>query len=68
MALRFGGNGEDTRIELSFYAMIGKMTDEIATHMRKLYPGGDGFEIDGRQFSAWYAEDGIYLAGGNRAQ
>ena len=66
--LRFGGNGEDTRMELAFDAMIGKSADEIAAHMRKLYHGGNGFEIDGWLFSAWYAEDGIYLAGGNRAR
>ena len=68
MALRFGGNSENTRMELAFDAMIGKSADEIAAHMRKLYHGGNGFEIDGWLFSAWYAEDGIYLAGGNRAR
>lgn len=68
MALRFGGNSENTRMKLAFDAMIGKSADEIAAHMRKLYHGGNGFEIDGWLFSAWYAEDGIYLAGGNRAR
>ena len=55
-------------MKLAFDAMIGKSADEIAAHMRKLYHGGNGFEIDGWLFSAWYAEDGIYLAGGNRAR
>ncbi len=68
MALQYGGNSENTRMELTFDAMIGKSADEIAAHMRTLYHGGDGFEIDEWLFSAWYAEDGIYLAGGNRAR
>ena len=68
MTLQYGSNSENTRMELAFDAMIGKSADEIAAHMRKLYHGGNGFEIDGWLFSAWYAEDGIYLAGGNRAR
>ena len=66
--LRLGGNSEEIRKELAFDYRIGKSADEIAAHMRALYHGGDGFEIDGWRFSAWYAEDGIRLAGGSRAR
>ena len=66
--LRLGGNSEEIRKELAFDYGIGKSADEIAAHMRALYHGGDGFEIDGWRFSAWYAEDGIRLAGGSRAR
>ena len=49
-ALRFGGNGEDTRMELAFDAMIGKTNEEIALRMKTLYHDGNGFELDGRRF------------------
>lgn len=68
VVLRLGGNNEEIRMELAFDAMIDKPIDEIAAHMRTLYHGGDGFEIDGWRFSTWYAEDGIHLAGGSRAR
>ena len=68
VVLRFGGNNEEIRMELAFDAMIDKPIDEIAAHMRTLYHGGSGFELEGRRFSAWYADNGIYIAGGDRAR
>ena len=68
VVLRFGGNNEEIRMELTFDAIIDKPIDEIAAHMRTLYHGGSGFELEGRRFSAWYADNGIYIAGGDRAR
>ena len=68
VVLRLGGNNEEIRMELAFDAMIDKPIDEIAAHMRTLYHGGSGFELEGRRFSAWYADNGIYIAGGDRAR
>ncbi len=68
VVLRLGGNNEEIRMELAFDAMIDKSIDEIAAHMRTLYHGGSGFELEGRRFSAWYADNGIYIAGGDRAR
>lgn len=68
VVLRLGGNNEGIRMELAFDAMIDKPIDEIAAHMRTLYHGGSGFELEGRRFSAWYADNGIYIAGGDRAR
>ena len=48
-------------MELAFDAIIDKPIDEIAAHMRTLYRGGSGFELEGRRFSAWYADNGIYI-------
>ena len=67
-ALRFGGNGEDTRMELAFDAMIGKTNEEIALRMKTLYHDGNGFELDGRRFSVWFDPSGIQMAAGNRAR
>ena len=67
-ALRFGGNGEDTRMELAFDAMIGKTNEEIALRMKTLYHGGSGFELDGRHFSVWFDPSGIQMAAGDRAR
>ena len=52
VVLRLGGNNEEIRMELAFDAMIDKPIDEIAAHMRTLYHGGSGFELEGRRFSA----------------
>ena len=67
-ALRFGGNGEDTRMELAFDAMIGKTNEEISLRMKTLYHGGSGFELDGRRFSVWFDPSGIQMAAGDRAR
>ena len=67
-ALRFGGNGEDTRMELAFDAMIGKTNEEIALRMKTLYHDGSGFELDGRRFSVWFDPSGIQMAVGDRAR
>ena len=67
-ALRFGGNGEDTRMELAFDAMIGKTNEEIALRMKTLYHDGNGFELDGRHFSVWFDPSGIQMAAGDRAR
>ena len=67
-ALRFGGNGEDTRMELAFYTMIGKTNEEIALRMKTLYHDGSGFELDGRRFSVWFGPSGIQMAAGDRAR
>ena len=67
-ALRFGGNGEDTRMELAFDAMIGKTNEEIALRMKTLYHDGSGFELDGRRFSVWFDPSGIQIAAGDRAR
>ena len=67
-ALRFGGNGEDTRMELAFDAMIGKTNEETALRMKTLYHDGSGFELDGRRFSVWFDPSGIQIAAGDRAR
>ena len=67
-ALRFGGNGEDTRMELAFDAMIGKTNEETALRMKTLYHDGNGFELDGRHFSVWFDPSGIQMAAGDRAR
>ena len=67
-ALRFGGNGEDTRMELAFDAMIGKTNEEIALRMKTLYHDGNGFELDGWRFSVWFDPSGIQMAAGDRAR
>ena len=67
-ALRFGGNGEDTRMELAFDTMIGKTNEEIALRMKTLYHDGSGFELDGRRFSVWFDPSGIQMAAGDRAR
>ena len=67
-ALRFGGNGEDTRMELAFDAMIGKTNEEIALRMKTLYHDGNGFELDGRRFSVWFDPSGIQMSAGDRAR
>ena len=67
-ALRFGGNGEDTRMELAFDTMIGKTNEETALRMKTLYHDGSGFELDGRRFSVWFDPSGIQMAAGDRVR
>ncbi|MDO5714215.1 MAG: helicase-related protein [Tissierellia bacterium] len=39
-----------------------KTEEERGEFLKSIFHGGDGFEINGENISAWYGEEGIYLA------
>ena len=66
--LRLGGNSDDTRMVLAAAFQKEKSAEEVAEILRQEFHGGNGFKLDGADYSAWYADDGIHLAAGREAE
>ena len=66
--LRFGGNTDDGRMRITAEFMKDKPTEAHAEYLKSLFRGGNGYRINGRDISAWYAEDGIRIASGKQAE
>ena len=66
--LRLGGNSDDTRMVLAAAFQKEKSAEEITEILRQEFHGGNGFKLDGADYSAWYADDGIHLAAGREAE
>ncbi len=66
--LRSGGNTTDHRmiVGTDFTKQMSSMA--ISAHLQRLYHGGNGFVVNGRQYSAWYDEAGIHISIGKQAQ
>lgn len=65
--LRLGGNSDDTCMVLAAAFQKEKSAEEITEILRQEFHGGNGFKLDGADYSAWYADDGIHLAAGREA-
>lgn len=66
--LRYGGNAGDGRMRITAEFMKDKPTEAHAEYLKSLFRGGNGYRINGRDISAWYAEDGIRIASGKQAE
>ena len=66
--LHLGSNTDNHRIRIAAEFSKGKTVEENAAFLKELYHGGNGFKVDGKSISAWYADEGIRLAAGNMAQ
>ena len=66
--LRLGGNSDDTRMVIAAAFQKKKSIEEIAVILRQEFHGGNGLKTPSAEFSAWYADDGIHLAFGRKAE
>ena len=66
--LRYGGNADDSRMRITAEFMKDKPTEEHAAFLKSLFRGGNGYRVNGRDISAWYAEDGIRIAFGRQSE
>lgn len=66
--LRQGGNTTDLRLIIANDFMKQMPVTTIAERMQRLYHGGNGLVINGRQYSAWYEDSGIRIANGKYAR
>ncbi|MCD7764430.1 MAG: SNF2-related protein [Lachnospiraceae bacterium] len=66
--LRLGGRTEQTRMEVAALFMTGKSPIEIANFLSREYRGGLGLLTDNGRMSAWFGEQGIWLASGDHAR
>ena len=66
--LRQGGNTSDLRLIIANDFMKQMPITTIAERMQRLYHGGNGLIINGKQYSAWYEDAGIRIAYGKYAR
>ena len=66
--LRVGGNSDDLRLVIGTAIMKQLSTESVADYMCRSFHGGNGLKVDGRQYSAWYDEDGIHFSLGKSAR
>lgn len=65
--LMLGSNTDEGRKIVVLEYMKQKPTEEIVAALKQVYHGGYGLKEDSGNISAWYAEDGIYIAKGASA-
>lgn len=66
--LKYGSNSSHSRERIISQFERQKSVPEIASMLQREFHGGFGIRGNGGEYSAWYAEDGIHLARGNRAR
>ena len=66
--LRYGGNADDGRMRITAEFMKDKPMEAHAEYLKSMFRGGNGYRINGRDISAWYADDGIRIASGRQAE
>ena len=66
--LRLGGNSYDLRMVIASEFQKDKSLWEISEVLQWEFQGGNGFKLDGTDYSAWYADDGIHLSTGHEAE
>ena len=66
--LRTGGNEDDARMKIVAEFSKQKPLENRATFLKALYHGGNGLITENVKISAWYSEDGIYIASGDTAR
>ena len=66
--LRLGGNSYDLRMVIASEFQKNRSLQEISAVLQQEFQGGNGFKLDGVDYSAWYADDGIHLSTGHEAE
>lgn len=66
--LRIGGNTDHARMKIVTEFSKGKSPSELAQYLHSIFHGGNGVITGNGRYSAWYAEDGIHISGGDAAR
>ena len=66
--LRTGGNEDDARMKIVAEFSKQKPLENRAAFLKALYHGGNGLITENGKISAWYSEDGIYIASSDTAR
>ena len=66
--LRYGSNTDEARMKIVDEFSKDKNIQSKSDFLKQIYHGGYGINADGKDISAWYADDGIHLSGGNTAR
>ena len=66
--LRYGGNTDQLRMRVIHLFQMDIPLPLMITRLQALYHGGNGITTEHGPMAAWYDEDGIHLANGDRAR
>ena len=66
--LRYGGNTDQLRMRVIHLFQMDIPLPLMTTRLQTLYHGGNGITTEHGPMAAWYDEDGIHLAHGDRAR
>ncbi|MGN0545960.1 MAG: SNF2-related protein [Acutalibacteraceae bacterium] len=66
--LLVGSNSENARMRIATEYMKQKDISELSEFLKTMYHGGYGIVADGKELSAWYAEDGIHISKGTTSR
>ncbi|MDO5714789.1 MAG: conjugal transfer protein, partial [Tissierellia bacterium] len=66
--LIYGGNHQDGRLPVIAEFSKGKTLEEEVNFLKETYKGANGFEIDGRNISVWFGEEGAIFQEGDGAR
>lgn len=66
--LRYGGNTDQLRMQVIHLFQMDIPLPLMTTRLQALYHGGNGITTEHGPMAAWYDEDGIHLAHGERAR
>ena len=66
--LLVGSNSEHPRTRIATEYMKQKDIPTLAEYLKTMYHGGYGVAVDGKEISAWYADDGIHISRGTSAR
>ena len=66
--LRYGGNTDQLRMRVIHLFQMDIPMPLMTTRLQALYHGGNGITTEHGPMAAWYDEDGIHLAHGDRAR
>ena len=66
--LLVGSNSENARMRIATEYMKQKDISDLSEFLKGIYHGGYGIVADGKELSAWYADDGIHISKGTTAR
>ena len=66
--LRIGSNTENHRHAIVAEFSKNKSLETQVDFLKRIYHGGNGITVDGTDYTAWYAHDGIHLKKGHTAR
>ncbi len=63
-----GGNHDGGRLPVITEFSKGKSNEELGEYLKNTFQGGNGFDLEGKEISAWYSDKGIHFASGTSAR
>ena len=63
-----GGNHDGGRLPVIAEFSKEKSNEELGEYLKNTFQGGNGFDLEGKEISAWYSDKGIHFSSGTSAR